>query len=559
MKKSTIVLFFSALLSTGAFAQSVQDGVNHLYAERFQSAKGVFEGLASNPKTSDEANYWLGQTLLKMKDSAAAVAHYQKAVAANSNAPFTLVGLGQVEIMQGKAAEAKQHFETALNLSRHKKKGDNPNVLVAIGRANVDAKPGDLAYALEKLKQAVQLDPNNAEAYFTLGNAYRKAHEGGQAVTNYTRATQLNPAFGAAFYRIAKLYQTQQAYSEVVLDNLNKAVAADAKFAPAYLDLYYYYLLYPKDFAKAQEFANKYVSNADPSVENEYLKAQTSFVQKNYDEAITIGKKIVDQAGDKVNPRVLRMLTYAHLEKGDTAGAKPYVDQFFTKSDVDDRVPADYTMKADVYGKDDPNAVMAAYMEGAMQDTALDKQVKFLNEGIDRFTKAGNKVAAADLRLLSYHLRQTKGGSTHPTELVSYMAVPYYQGGAYLKADSVSKMYIAAAPDSIYGHLWGSRALARIDTSMEQGLAVESYKALLNVAANDKERFKSYGVEAAGYLAGYYNNVKKEKDTAIAYLERALEFDPANTAITSTIAQLKKPAPAPKSAAQKPRTGTKPK
>jgi hypothetical protein len=35
MKKSAIVLFFAALFSLQAMAQTVQEGVAHLYAERY--------------------------------------------------------------------------------------------------------------------------------------------------------------------------------------------------------------------------------------------------------------------------------------------------------------------------------------------------------------------------------------------------------------------------------------------------------------------------------------------------------------------------------------------
>jgi tetratricopeptide (TPR) repeat protein len=155
MKKSAIVLF-TALLSVSAFAQSVQEGVNHIYAERYQSAKSVFDKLIAANPNNIEANYWLGQTYIRSRDTAAALALYQKLITTNGNAPLALVGMGQVELMQGKTAEARQHFETALSLSRGKK-GNDPNILLAIGRANTDAKAGDIAYALQKLNEAAQL------------------------------------------------------------------------------------------------------------------------------------------------------------------------------------------------------------------------------------------------------------------------------------------------------------------------------------------------------------------------------------------------------------------
>src|ERR1700694_1267099 len=201
MKKSAIVLLFAAFLSITAFAQSVQEGINHLYAQRFQSARSIFEKLLAANPNNIEANYWLGQTYIGQKKIAAPRTQYQKAVASSNNAPLLLVGLGHVDLLEGKKAEGMQQFETALNASRGKK-GNDPNVLNAIGRANVDAyteanKWGDLDYAIAKLNEAAQLAPNNADVFLNLGNAYRKKRDsgsGGQAITTYSSGKSLTPA-----------------------------------------------------------------------------------------------------------------------------------------------------------------------------------------------------------------------------------------------------------------------------------------------------------------------------------------------------------------------------
>jgi tetratricopeptide (TPR) repeat protein len=526
MKKSAIVLF-TALLSLSVFAQSVQEGVNHLYAERYQSAKSVFEKLvAANPNNID-ANYWLGQTYIKTQDTAAAVAQFQKLLTANGNAPLALVGMGQIELMQGKTAEARQHFETAISLSKGRK-GNDPNILLAIGRANTDAKAGDIAYAVQKLTEASQLASSNAEVFLALGNAHRKIQgNGSQAATAYLRAAGLNPAFAVPYYRLARLYQTQKTNYDAVVENLNKAVAADPKFAPAYEQLYYHYLIDQRDFAKAENFANKYIANSDKSVENDYIKAQTAFVQNKFDEAIATGKNIIAQAGDKANPRVYKLLGYSYIGKGDSITARQYVDQYFAKADPENIIGQDYILQADAYASDNPAVVREAYLKAAKMDSVLGNQVKVLNEGIDRFKKSGHKILEADLRLLSYQLRGTQA---NPAELFQ-IGLPYYQGRSFERADSVFTAYATALPDSIYGWYWSALSKAQQDTTMEQGLAVPMYQKTLEIAAKEKVRLRSQGIASAGYLAGYYNNIKKDKETAITYLKQGLEFDPTNEAL----------------------------
>ena len=73
MKKTTITLLASGLLFiTGLKAQSLQEGINHLYADRFKSASAVFEKLLATNPNNIEATYWLGQTYFDMDDNAKA-------------------------------------------------------------------------------------------------------------------------------------------------------------------------------------------------------------------------------------------------------------------------------------------------------------------------------------------------------------------------------------------------------------------------------------------------------------------------------------------------------
>src|SRR5205809_207570 len=98
MKRSAIVMVLAVFLSLSSFAQSIQEGVNHLYAKRYQSAKSVFEKLLASNPNNIEAVYWLGQNFLAQKDIAGAKAVYDKALATNGNAPLLIVGAGNVDL-----------------------------------------------------------------------------------------------------------------------------------------------------------------------------------------------------------------------------------------------------------------------------------------------------------------------------------------------------------------------------------------------------------------------------------------------------------------------------
>lgn len=195
MKKATITFLVPALLLiSGLKAQTVQEGKNHLYAQRYNSAITTFEKLLAANPNNIEAIYWLGQTYLESEEiMAARIAStrqlYEKAMQSTNSAPLIMVGLGHVELLENKGSDARQKFETALTMTRTKK-GDNQEILNAVGRANTDAKGGDFNYAIEKLSAAADKGEKNAETFVLLGNAYRKARPGeggGEAFRSYKR------------------------------------------------------------------------------------------------------------------------------------------------------------------------------------------------------------------------------------------------------------------------------------------------------------------------------------------------------------------------------------
>jgi tetratricopeptide (TPR) repeat protein len=141
----------------------------------------------------------------------------------------------------------------------------------------------------------------------------------------------------------------------------------------------------------------------------------------------------------------------------------------------------------------------------------------------------------AEMRLVVFNTKP----NPNPNDLF-FIGLPMYQCGDYVRADSIFKAYATALPDSIYGHFWSARASSAIDTTMELGLAVPGYEKTLEVAQKDMLRLKSFGMEAAGYLAGYHNNIKGDVSTAISFAQKALEFDTANVRYKGMLEQLQK-------------------
>jgi tetratricopeptide (TPR) repeat protein len=535
MKKSVVVFILAALFSLNAMAQTVQEGVTNWYAERYQSARSIFEKLTAANPNNLEAVYWLGQTLLAQGDVAGAKALYQKTLSANGNAPWVLAGMGQIDLMEGRSADARTKFDQAIAASKGKK-GNDPAILTAVARANVqpytdDKKVGDLDYAISKLNEAAQAAPNNPDLFVVLGNAYRKKHSGGEAVMAYRKAGTYAPAL----YRTASIYSTQRNWDAEV-EYLNAAIAADPKFAPAYEDLYYYNLTEKRDFSAADNYGKLYVSNSDPSVENDYILAQTAFVQKNYQNAVNVANKILQQTNNNPKARVFRLLAYSSLELKDTAKACQYSSSFFTKAaqDQTELLVNDFLLHMTVCGNGNPAIIQEDIAKALQVDTAKAAQLKLLNEAITSARARQQYDLEAELMYTSHRLRQP---NSNPADLY-YIGTRYYYGNDFPKADTVLSEYIAALPDSVDGYYWRGLTRSKIDTSMTAGLAAPDFEKVVQLAESNKERFKSQAAQSALLLAIYYNNVKKDRTAAVEMAKKGLEFDPTNTSLQGLVGQL---------------------
>ena len=130
-------------------------------AERNINADVERDMLLADPK-NHLAHYNLGLRLQSQGDLPAAIAHYEKAIAIESNDPRYHNNLAAASAEQGRLGEAISHFE-----------------------------------------RAIELEPGNAEAHFNLGNALFSQQQHQSAIRQYRRALDLNPEHAKAHNNLA--------------------------------------------------------------------------------------------------------------------------------------------------------------------------------------------------------------------------------------------------------------------------------------------------------------------------------------------------------------------
>lgn len=568
------LLAFSLLMAFFAQGQSIQEGKNHLYAQRHELASGVFQQLLKTNPADVEALYWNGQSQLdhevdSVKKAAAAKEWYDKALQLTNSAPLIMVGAGHADLLENKPNDARQKFESALTMTRTRK-GENVDILIAIARASIDAKAGDLNYIIDKMNLQAEKGEKNPEMYLLLGNAVRKARPGeagGEAFRNYQKALEFNPNFAVASYRLAKLFDSQKNW-ELVLQYLTDCVQKDPKFTPAYYELFYYYF-YRRDFATAEQQLQKFIETKQPEkdIQDEFLYSQLCWARGDFNCAITKAESVIAALGNNTKPRVYRLLADALYQQADTlkkqgnaeaaapifANAKKYSDLFFAKSGGEDDqvILYDFQLRADILDKTGgtPEEIVNTYLQAVKVDTLANLKVDLLRKGADRFKARGDslsRVLEGDLRTKAITIKPT------PSQRDYFDAgFAYYQGKAYQKADSIFTVFVELFPDEPYGYMMEYNIQRAIDSTMEMGSAVPWAIKYLELLEKDTVKNAKTIIGVSGYLAAYNANILKDKDKALQYLRRMLALDPTNAAIQQNISVLEKspankPEPAPK-------------
>ncbi len=562
MKKTLITFLSVALLAvTGLKAQSIQEGISHLNADRYKAALDVFDKLiAANPNNA-EAIFWKGEALFDMDDNDAARQLLEKGRQSAGDQPYILVGLGHADLLDKKVNEAKQKFEAALTASKGKK-GNDPDIAAAIGRANVDAKAGDYNWAVTLLKEAVDSYKKNppVQTLLELGNAYRKAgggSGGGPAYETYKKALDIDPGFANASVRLAQLFESQKNY-ELVLQNLKDAIARDPKFTKAYYELFYYYF-FTKKYDEAESYLKKYIDSKLPEtdINDDSYYAQLCWARGDYDCAITKDEKVVAQRGEKTKPRVYKLLADAYLQKGikqktggdsigaakNFANAKNYVDKYFKKGKPDDYISFDYKLKADILAKTGgtDEEIYQNYVQGAALDTVLTSKIDFLKDGAKSFGDAKKYDLQAKL------LQQMIDIKPKPT-INDYfdMAIAHYFGQNYGQARATSLLMQQKYPDEPYGYEWAYNSSVAImsDTTRkvpQDSIAFPDATKLYTFSLKDTVKYLKQYVSAVKFLAAYYINEAKDKQKSLEFFKKWLASDPENAeSIKQFIDQIEK-------------------
>ena len=529
--KQIIFLFILNLGYSVLQAQSLEQGNQHLYYERYESAENSFHQVLKNDPENEEA--WVGLTQAYMlQNDVNNLDSVNLAPSSVQSDPLYKVAKGAILLQKNSVAEANNLFQQALGETKEK----NVGVLSAIARAHVIAKNGDANYAIEIINKAIKRDKKNAALYVLLGDAYRKLNNGSEAFKAYRAAIDKNDQYAEAYHKIGEIFLTQK-NAELYTEYFKKSLAADPGYAPSLYQLYVYEFY--RNPAQATEYYRQYLTKADPSPSNDYDLADLLYLNKKYDSAIAKANTIIARDGEEVQPRLFKLISYSYAGMKDSAKAISYMQEYFAKEVDSNFIAKDYTSMGDFYlSQPDHDSLAIVYYAKALplvKDSAVlfESYKKLADLSRDR-----KDYAAQAEWLEKYYLGNGKASNLD----LFYWGIAHYRAESYVAADSVFSKYIAKYPEQGFGYYWQAKSRALQDKEMTEGLAVPVYEKLIEVLQKDTAdaNYKKWMVEAYGYLAAYQVNKEKNFEAAIDHFEKVLEIDPENADAKKYIAMLEK-------------------
>lgn len=556
-------------LSGSAMAQSVEDGLKNLYYEKYQSAKQDFEKVIASKPTEDRAYYYLGIAELGLENKAGAVAAFQKGLTAVPNSPLLTAGLGRIDLIDGNIDAAKQKFEVANTTTQ----GRNGDVARAIADANSEVKGGDRGYALSVMEKLLNNEGRKkkeqytatAADYIEMGDALRMlgGENGGKAITTYEKALELEPKNAEAVTKQGIVNYNARLLTEA-LSSWTNATSMDPAYAPAFAELFEFYFTPKKNqfsVEHAKTYLQKYLEVADPAdkLKNQYWLAYLSYLSNDYADAIAKSNAVLAEANPAYKAKFSRLIALSHLLKGDSLTAKQVAEDYAKSVGGEDKLESpDFKLMYQIYAKlkSVDSATQAGYTSQSLAylekfaNADTSKEVEKFVTVAEAYKDAKVYAKAADW--------YTKAVETKVANKEEVGALDYYNPGLYyyygsnggsdttVLNKSIASFAVLAEkfPNITTGHYWQGLANAAKDVEAKTGVAKPYFEKYISMAEGEPEKNKTGLVKAYTYIMVYYYNLE-DKDNLKKYIDKLLPLDPENAAAKQISENLTKTTAAP--------------
>jgi tetratricopeptide (TPR) repeat protein len=156
----------------------------------------------------------------------------------------------------------------------------------------IDGKTYRNEQIIEDLKQAVELDPTRAEAYFNIGILYKETEAEDTARTYFEKTVKVDPSYPGAHLEIGLIAEQKNEFARA-MDEYKKEIAINDKSALAHQRLGYMYHLRTSELEKAEEQFLKSLKIEPDNIETLTYYANLLYTMEKYGQSADQFEKVL--------------------------------------------------------------------------------------------------------------------------------------------------------------------------------------------------------------------------------------------------------------------------
>lgn len=349
-----VLIFCLGFLMLGYLTVSAQDpeelynqGLQAYQGEEYDRAEDLFQqALDNRARNADEVYYWIGMSYYRRDAYAESKEYFEMGLAEKSRSALNHAGMGLMYMIEQEYSSANESLEAAIEYNR----GKDLEVLFAAGEAYLKGGPAEIKKAKRILYPLKSEFPEDPRTYLALGEYYKNTGVPSLAIEELENAISLIDDYVPAYVMLAELYYEKGqetndgADFEKAFGFANKAIELNSEFAPAYRTRAEIYLLL-KQYSKARDDMEKYVSLTEGDLRAELRYASFLFLTEEYEAAINRLNAI-----DTTTQLKRRLMGIAQYQLGNMAEAKTAMDDYFNNTEKEEYIIwQDYMTYGDIF------------------------------------------------------------------------------------------------------------------------------------------------------------------------------------------------------------------
>jgi eukaryotic-like serine/threonine-protein kinase len=145
-----------------------------------------------------------------------ALAHAERAVTADSDSPLTYAALAEAQFVKYYLAKDSLFLARATESLRLAELRGRDSARVHSVSGLLKSESGWYEQAIVEYNRAIELDPANSDGYRRLGRAYKLNNQFDESLAAYRRAIEVEPAYYMNYQNLGALYSERARYSEAL-------------------------------------------------------------------------------------------------------------------------------------------------------------------------------------------------------------------------------------------------------------------------------------------------------------------------------------------------------